>query len=328
MRRLFEQPWIWALLGVVGLWVLLSIGARQVNLSNLTGIVASAALLCVVAIGQMLVVTTGDGAIDLSIPSVITLSAFVLTSVTGGQDARLVLGLAIVAAIGAGVGWVNALIVNRLRIPPIIATLAVGYILTTATLIYNRGFKTYAVSPLLAYVASGRLFGIPLILILALVLTGVTSWLLHASVYGRSLSAVGQNRRAAHFAGLRVEATTRTAYVLSGVLAALGGALLSGRVSGAFLEMGSPFLLQSVGAVVVGGSSIMGGRGTAFGTLLGSVFLVMIVTTMQVLRVAGGAQDIVEGLLIILVLAVATVGAKPAKAAPAPTGQATKPQVS
>jgi ribose transport system permease protein len=168
MKRLFEQPWIWALLGVVGLWILLSIGTGQVNLGNLTGIVASAALLCVVAIGQMLVVTTGNGAIDLSIPSVITLSAFVLTSVTNGQDSRLALGLVVVAAIGALVGWVNALIVNGLRIPPIIATLAVGYILTTATLIYNRGFTTYAVSPLLAYAASGRVFGIPLILILAL----------------------------------------------------------------------------------------------------------------------------------------------------------------
>jgi ribose transport system permease protein len=325
MKKLFEQPWIWALLGVVGLWILLSIGTGQVNLGNLTGIVASAALLCVVAIGQMLVVTTGDGAIDLSIPSVITLSAFVLTSVTNGQDGRLALGLLVVAAIGALVGWVNALIVNGLRIPPIIATLAVGYILTTATLIYNRGFTTYAVSPLLAYVASGRLFGFPLILILAILLTWAISWLLKSSVYGRNLSAVGQNRRAAHFAGIQVEPTTRIAYMLSGVLAAIGGALLSGRVSGAFLEMGNPFLLQSVGAVVVGGSSIMGGRGNALGTLLGSLFLVMIVTTMQVLRVAGGSQDIVEGMLIILVLAVATVGTKPLKKAPEGSRQPAKP---
>jgi len=325
MKKLFEQPWIWSLLGVVGLWILLSIGTGQVNLGNLTGIVASAALLCVVAIGQMLVVTTGDGAIDLSIPSVITLSAFVLTSVTNGQDARLALGLLVVAAIGALVGWVNALIVNGLRIPPIIATLAVGYILTTATLIYNRGFTTYAVSPLLAYLASGRFFGFPLILIFAVVLTWAVSWLLKSTVFGRNLSAVGQNRRAAHFAGIRVEPTTRIAYMLSGVLAAIGGALLSGRVSGAFLEMGNPFLLQSVGAVVVGGSSIMGGRGNTLGTLLGSLFLVMIVTTMQVLRVAGGSQDIVEGMLIILVLAVATVRTQPLKKTSAGTGQPAKP---
>jgi ribose transport system permease protein len=114
---------------------------------------------------------------------------------------------------------------------------------------------------------------------------------------------------------LGVEGTRCTAYVISGLLAALGGVLLSGQLSGAFLEMGNPFLLQSVGAVVVGGSSILGGRGNAVGTLLGSIFLVMIVTTMQVLRVAGGSQDIAQGMLIILVLAVATVRTQTAKRA-------------
>jgi ribose transport system permease protein len=104
-----------------------------------------------------------------------------------------------------------------------------------------------------------------------------------------------------------VKTTRLVAYVISGVLAALGGVLLSARVGGAFLEMGNPFLLQSVGAVVVGGSSILGGKATALGTFLGSIFLVMVVTTMQVLRLAGGLQQVAQGILIILVLAVATV---------------------
>ena len=307
MKNPLAQPWIWALLGVCGLFFLLSAGAGQVNLGNLTGIATSAALLCVVAIGQMLVVTTGNGAVDLSIPSVITFSAFLTTSSINGVDARLPLGLAAAVGAGAAVGWANALIVNRLRIPPIIATLAVGYILTTATLVFNRGFQTYAVSPMLAYVASGRLFGIPVILGVVLVLTLLTGSLLHGTVYGCNLSAVGQNRRAAYLAGVPVERTTRLVYVLSGCLAALGGMLLSGRVGGAFLEMGTPFLLQSVGAVVVGGSSILGGSGNAFGTFLGSVFLVMVVTTMQVLRLAQGFQEIAQGILLILVLAAATV---------------------
>ncbi len=108
-------------------------------------------------------------------------------------------------------------------------------------------------------------------------------------------------------AGVRVKTTRLVAYVISGVLAALGGVLLSARVGGAFLEMGNPFLLQSVGAVVVGGSSILGGKATALGTFLGSIFLVMVVTTMQVLRLAGGLQQVAQGILIILVLAVATV---------------------
>jgi ribose transport system permease protein len=307
MKRLFEQSWVWALLGTLVLWILLSAGSGQVSIGSLSGILASAAVLCVVAIGQMLVVTTGDGAVDLSIPNVMTLSGFLATSVISGNDGQLISGLAVVVLLGSAVGVLNALTINHLRIPPIITTLAVGYILTTGTLIFNRGFRTYAVSPLLVSLASTRIADIPVLLILALVASFLAYLVLHRTVYGRSLAAIGQNSEAAYLAGVRVKTTRLVAYVISGVLAALGGVLLSARVGGAFLEMGNPFLLQSVGAVVVGGSSILGGKATALGTFLGSIFLVMVVTTMQVLRLAGGLQQVAQGILIILVLAVATV---------------------
>lgn len=307
MRRFFEQPWVWALLGTLLLWTVLSAGSGQVSLGSLSGILASAAVLCVVAIGQMLVVTTGNGAVDLSIPNVMTLSGFLATSVVNGQDDRLLSGLAIVACFGSAVGIFNALTINHLRIPPIITTLAVGYILTTGTLLFNRGFRTYAISPSLVALVSTRFADIPALLILALVLSFLAYLLLHRSVYGRALAAMGQNAGAADLAGVRVKTTRLVAYLISGALAALGGVLLSARVGGAFLEMGNPFLLQSVGAVVVGGSSIFGGRSTALGTFLGSIFLIMVVTTMQVLRLAGGLQEVAQGILIILVLAVARV---------------------
>ena len=307
MKRLFEQSWVWALLGTLVLWTLLSAGSGQVSIGSLSGILASAAVLCVVAIGQMLVVTTGDGAVDLSIPNVMTLSGFLATSVISGNDGQLISGLAVVVLLGSTVGILNALTINHLRIPPIITTLAVGYILTTGTLIFNRGFRTYAVSPLLVSLASTRIADISVLLILALVASFLAYLVLHRTVYGRSLAAIGQNSEAAYLAGVRVKTTRLVAYVISGVLAALGGVLLSARVGGAFLEMGNPFLLQSVGAVVVGGSSILGGKATALGTFLGSIFLVMVVTTMQVLRLAGGLQQVAQGILIILVLAVATV---------------------
>jgi ribose transport system permease protein len=307
MRRFFEQPWLWALLGTLFLWAILSVSSGQLSIGSLSGILASAAVLCVVAIGQMLVVTTGDGAVDLSIPNVMTLSGFLATSIINGQDSQLISGMAVVIFFGSLVGVFNALTVNNLRIPPIITTLAVGYILTTGTLLFNRGFRTYAISPLLVTLVSTRIADIPALLFVALGLSFLAYLLLHRTVYGRGLAAMGQNSGAAYLAGVRVKTTRLVAYVMSGALAALGGVLLSGRVGGAFLEMGNPFLLQSVGAVVVGGSSILGGRATALGTFLGSIFLVMVVTTMQVLRLAGGLQQVAQGILIILVLAVATV---------------------
>ncbi|MER3556156.1 MAG: ABC transporter permease [Meiothermus sp.] len=297
-------PWIWALLGSIGLWVLLGLYTPG-GLGSLAGVVVSAAFLAVVALGQTFVVATGNGAVDLSVPSIITLSAFIATQTIAGMDERLPLGLGLALGIGAGVGLVNALAVTWLGIPPIIATLAVGYILTSATLVYNRSFTTFTISPLLTFVASGRVLGVPVILVLLLILALMAAYALNRTVWGRQLLAAGQNPQAAHLAGVRLGPTLSGAYVVSGLLAALAGVLLSARVGGAFLDLGAPYLLQSVGAVVVGGTSILGGRATMLGSLLGSLFLVMAVTTMQALRLPSGLQDVVQGGLIVLVLALA-----------------------
>jgi ribose transport system permease protein len=133
----------------------------------------------------------------------------------------------------------------------------------------------------------------------------LSSLVLGKLAYGRTLSATGQNARAARLAGVRTGRVTATAFVISSVLAALDGALLSAYVGGAFLEMGAPYLLQSVGAVVLGGSLIFGGSSTAVGTLFGCILLVLIVTTMQIAGLPAGTQDIVQGIVIIGVLALA-----------------------
>src|SRR6201994_904721 len=112
MRRFFELPWVWALLGTLLLWGILSVGSGQISIGSLSGILASAAVLCVVAIGQMLVVTTGNGAVDLSIPNVMTLSGFLATSVINGQDNQVISGLAVVVFLGGVVGILNALTIN------------------------------------------------------------------------------------------------------------------------------------------------------------------------------------------------------------------------
>jgi len=122
------------------------------------------------------------------------------------------------------------------------------------------------------------------------------------------LMAVGQNATAAHLAGARVGRTITVAFQVSSVLGALGGALLSAHAGGAFLQMGEPYLLQSVGAVVVGGTLIAGGSATALGTFFGSLFLVLIVTTMQISGWSPGMQDVVQGTMIIAILAVAGNG--------------------
>jgi ribose transport system permease protein len=278
------------------------------NLNSLSGVASSASFLMIVAIGQMFVIASGSGNIDLSIPSVITVSAFETMILSQGTNAGLMLALPVVVAIGFATGAVNAFLVLKLRIPAIIATLAVGYVLDSATLIANRSLDTFTVSALLRGITSSKLFGVPLILLLALALIAVTGGILKATSYGRALMAVGQNATAAHLAGVRVGRTVMIAFLVSSVLGALDGALLSAHAGGAFLQMGEPYLLQSVGAVVVGGTLIAGGNATALGAFFGSVLLVLVVTTMQVSGWSPGMQEVVQGAIIIAILAAAGSG--------------------
>jgi ribose transport system permease protein len=300
--------WAFAGIGVLVLWAALSAATARFSLDSLSGVATSASFLAVVALGQMFAVSTGGGNVDLSIPGVVTLSAFATMILSNGSDAGLLLALPVVLAIGLLTGAVNALLILRLRIPAIIATLAVGYVLDTATLLANRRFTTFAISPVLRALATARPAGVPAILLLALALAAAAAALIGRTGYGRWLMAAGQNATAADLAGVRVGRVTAIAFLLSGALAAIDGALLSAHTGGAFLEMGRPYLLQSVGAVVVGGTLIFGGSATASGTLLGSVLLVLIVTTMQIAGLPGGVQDMVQGAVIIAVLAAAGSG--------------------
>ncbi|APA89718.1 ABC transporter permease (plasmid) [Paraburkholderia sprentiae WSM5005] len=326
-----RNRWAWAALAVVLLWLTLSVVTRNFSVSSLSGVAVSSSFLALCALGQMAVVTTGRGNIDLSIASVMTLSAYLALIVMGGSDARLMAGVAATLGLGLAVGAVNAALVVLCRIPAIIATLATGYILATATLLANRAIPGFKVSPAIHFIATGRIGAMPVIVLVAMGVTALFCATLRYTAYGRMLSAVGQNVRAARLAGVRTARVTASAFLTSSVLAAVAGLLLGGYVGGAFLEMGQPYLLQSLGAVVLGGTLIFGGSATPLGTLIGSMLLVLVVTTMQIAGLPPGIQDVVQGIVIITVLALAGGGAlrrsirKARSATPPASGGATRP---
>lgn len=310
MTALLRQRWIWAALGVILLWIALTSVSNRASLSSLLGISRSSAFLALVALGQMFVVTTGRGNIDLSVASIVTLSAFVTVTITGGSDGRLLLALAAALSVGALTGAINAFLVLKCRITAMIATLSVGYILATATLLMNRQVRSFEIAPTLRWFATDQIAGLPIVALIAVLAVILAEYVLAQTAWGFRLAATGQNLAAARLAGVGTNATIATAFVVSGVLSALSGLLLSAYVGGAFLDMGRPYLLQSIGAVVLGGSLIFGGASTAIGTLLGALFLTLIVTTMQVAGLPAGAQDVTQGLIIFGVLAVAGMSAR------------------
>ena len=302
-RSIRSVDWFWAALGAGVMWLVLGFFARSINLASLIATSTSASFLCIVALGQMIVVTTGRGAIDLSIPGVITLGAYLSTGMSNGSNPHLLYVVPLVLSLGGLIGLTNALAVLLLRIPPIIATLGMGYIVTTLILIYNPHYRATYVASVLTHLARDRIFGVvPVILVVALALVLILTFVVKSTSFGKSLTALGQNLEAARLSGIDVNLIQIVAYVISGVLAALGGILVSARVGGAFLGLGDPYLLETVGSVVVGGTLIFGGRAVPAGTFFGSLFLVLLVTAMQVAGMRIGGQYIAEGALIILVL--------------------------
>jgi ribose transport system permease protein len=203
------------------------------------------------------------------------------------------------------VGLVNGMVVVWARVPPIIATLAVGFIvLTLVQLISASGDTTFADRTLTNLMRS-RLWGMPTAFYFLLTIAAMAMLVIRRTPYGRTLLAVGQSRKAAQLSGIDVNRTVLVAFVISGGLAGLTGPLLAASVGSADLELGNPYLLASVGAVVLGGNRIAGGTATVVGTVLGAILLTLLVAAVTMAGLPIEFQNIARGVVITLVLVVA-----------------------
>ena len=301
--RLLSQPWFYATAGAILVWLVIVAYSG----GNGGGAVVSAALnysvfFAIVGLGQMIVMASGAGNIDLSVPANITLAAYLSTGQMEGANAGLILG--ILAGLGSGVaiGAVNAFLIIGFRIPPMVATLACGLVLESLTFVYSR-ISVAKPAPLLADFTTGNFLGMPYVTLAALIASVLLIHVLRRSIFGRSLFACGQNTVAAWLSGVNVIRTRVAAYVLCGALTALAGVLLAGFVGGPSLNMGSEFLLSSIAVVVIGGTNVAGGQASVVGTWSASLFLFLLLSMLNVFQVDPGLRNVITGVLIIAVLA-------------------------
>ena len=303
--RLLKQPWIFSFGAAIAVWLATIVYTEgQGAGAILTAAFSFATFTIIVGLGQMMVITTGPGNVDLSIPATITLSGVVAMKVMDEDTGRMLLG--IVAALGAAtlVGIFNYGLIRLLRIPPIIATLSSSFLVLSAAISYGRGIRIKPPEPL-AQFAEAQFLGIPIMAFAVLALSVVIALLLSRTVYGRSVLAVGQNSRAAWLAGLHVDRTRFLTYVLSAFLAGVCGILLSGFSRGAALNMGEEFLLASIATVVIGGTSVAGGRANVSGIWGAALFMYLLVTMLNIFGASAGVRLILTGLMIIGVIVVA-----------------------
>ncbi|MCL6521450.1 MAG: ABC transporter permease [Firmicutes bacterium] len=308
-RRLRGWAWIWSLAGGAVAYLATAVLQQRLSWEALVTNLGLAGFLVVVGLGQMLVITGGAGGIDLSVSGMVTLAAILQATVAHGRDGAAMLA-GVGAALGAGLllGAVNGALVVGLRLPAMVATLATGFMLDSLIQLYYGVGQGGAPSPALARWVHGSLLGLPDMLWLSLLLTALAGLLLQHTRYGRHLEAGGQSEAAAELTGIRVGRVRFLSYVLSSLAASLGGVLLGAYAGGAFLGMGSPYQLGSIAAVVLGGSLIAGGRSTALGVFGGAVLLRFLETGMQATGLSAGARNVLEGAMIILVLALRRAG--------------------
>ncbi len=305
-----EQPWIWAYLGALVVWLATIAftrgqGAGQV----LTAAFSFAAFSVIVGIGQMHVITLGPGNVDLSIPATMTLAGAVSMKLMDTQDSMLAIGFAVALLCGAAVGVFNYGLIRLLRIPPIIATLSSSFLVQSTAIAYGRGIKIKP-PPLLADFTTWQVSGVPVLAVCVIALAAVMAVVLHRTVYGRSVIAIGQNPRAARLAGVKVNYIRFATYVLSATFAGLCGFVLSGFSGGASLNMGAEYLLASIAVVVIGGTSVAGGYSNVSGLWGAALFLFLLVTMLNTYGLGAGIRLVLTGLIIIAVITLAG-GKKP-----------------
>jgi ribose transport system permease protein len=301
-----KRPWFWPVVSCVILFAIILLFSPVLRYSILTANLAAASFLALVGFGQMFAVATGEGGIDLSVPFVMNFCAFLAVQMVDQSLGSILLVFILGIGFGMAIGLVNGLVVVSLRIPPIIGTLAVGYVVLTLVQLLSAqgGASTFASRDLTDFVRAS-IFGISVPFAFVLVIGALAALLINRTAFGRSLLAVGQSRQAAYLSGIKIAPTIIGAYIISGALAGLCGVLLAASVGSADLELGNPYLLASVGAVVLGGNNIAGGMATVVGTVAGAILLTLLVATVTVVGLPLEFQNIVRGVIITLVLVLA-----------------------
>ncbi|MEP7054802.1 MAG: ABC transporter permease [Actinomycetota bacterium] len=259
----------------------------------------------IVAAGQAFVILIGG--IDLSVPWVINGAAIMLVSTSLGRNDRALFAVAATLGFGLFIGFVNGVGIAYLSVPAVVMTLGMNGVMEGLTLGRSKGLTcgscaSYAPSSVRALYDT-RLLGIPLGLFVWLLIAIAIAFVLSATTFGRRIYAVGNSPRVSFLAGVSVKPLTVVLYMLSGMFAALCGILLVAYGGQPALGMGDPFLFQSIAAVVIGGVSILGGRGHYVGVLAGAVTLVALVSVLQGRQwLHESDRSIVYGVTIIVIL--------------------------
>jgi len=263
-----------------------------------------ASFLGVIATGMMIVILLGQ--IDLSVPWVVAVGGMMSTAATAWGPAGSFFAIPVGVACGVALGLVNGVGVAYLRIPSMVVTLAINAVAQGLMVVHTGGFSPQdASSPAMRALATGEtLLGIPNAILVWGAIGVAATFLLTRTTFGRTVYAIGNRERAAYLSGARTRVVVMSAFGLAGGLSAFGGVLLAGYASKAAQAMGDPYLLPAIAAVVLGGTSILGGRGRYLGTVAGVILITLLQSILSVMQMPEFGRHVTYGVVIVAMLLV------------------------
>ena len=264
------------------------------------------------SIGMTMIILSGG--IDLSVGSVLALCGAIAAGLLKngivlsrwGVVLQFTVFGAIVAgiAVGLAAGWINGFVITRLRVPPFVATLGMLSIARGLTQLWTGNFPVTNLGDEFRFMGTGYWLGVPMPVWISAILVLIFAFVTRRTRFGRYLYAVGGNERAAMLSGLAVDRIKRSVYMLGGALAGVGGLLLAARLDAADPKVGIGYELDSIAAVVIGGTSLSGGRGSIWGTVLGCLIIGVLNNGLVLLGVSPDWQLVVKGIVIVVTVAV------------------------
>ncbi len=291
---------------------------RFLSADNAWNVMRQISVNMIISVGMTLVILTGG--IDLSVGSVLALSgaitAWLLKS--GGEfvDLNLYIGFTLIGAlvggtlVGTFLGWFNGLTITRFKVPPFVSTLAMLTIARGLTMLLTGGFPITGFNANMAFIGTGWFLGIPMPVWISAIVVLTAVVLTNKTRLGRHIYAIGGNETAAELSGLKIKKIKLIVYSIAGALSAVGGIIVTSRLDSAQPNAGVGFELDSIAAVVIGGTSLSGGKGTIMGTVQGALIIGILNNGLVLLNVSPFWQQVIKGLVILLAVIVEKLNSK------------------
>ncbi|MBR8297906.1 ABC transporter permease [Burkholderia cenocepacia] len=298
--QLRRSTLFYPLVGLIVVCIAMMIASPSfLSAANLENVLRQVSINAIIAVGMTCVILTGG--IDLSVGSVMALSGTLAAGLmVAGVNA--VAALAIGIAVGLGFGFLNGVFVAFAGMPPIIVTLATMGIARGLALIYTGGYPIDGLPDWVAFFGSGKVLGIQAPVLIMLVVYAIAWLLLDRMPFGRYVYAIGGNEQATRLTGVRVARVKLIVYTLAGLTSALAAIVLTGRLMSGQPNAGVGFELDAIAAVVMGGTSISGGRGAILGTLVGALLLGVLNNGLNMIGVNPYVQNVIKGGIILLAI--------------------------